>query len=64
MKNSLSLNWVAPSTLPLSWLTLAMALSTTTWSAPREKAICAGTVTSNWLPSTASTSAVVATAAI
>ena len=46
------------------WLMLAMSLSTTTWSAPREKAICAGTVTSNWRPSTASTSAVVATAAI
>jgi hypothetical protein len=42
---------------------LAMPLSTTTMSAPREKAICAGTTTSNWRPSTASTSAVVTLAA-
>jgi hypothetical protein len=63
MKNSDSLNCEAASTFPCSWLMLVMPVSTTTMSAPREKPICTGTVTSNWRPTTASTSAVVAEAA-
>ena len=64
MKKSLSVNCDAASTLPFRSLTRFTSLRTTMPSAPREKAICTGTVTLNCRPYTASTSTVVADAAI
>jgi hypothetical protein len=64
MKKSASVNWLVARICPLRLLMRLMSLRTTTPSAPREKPICAGTATWNCRPYTASTSTVVALAAI
>jgi hypothetical protein len=64
MKKSLSVNCDAASTLPFRSFTFFTSFRTTMPSAPREYPICTGTTTWNCFPYTASTSTVVADAAI